>query len=161
MGTDMNVAELTSIFERLGAPDPAAWARSQVDEGIPQLARFLFLRQAWGLVVDEQDTGWVDRQRTVPESGPGGAVGPALARLLDSGASRSDLTTLVRTMQWEVLFGLCYLLDDPGQLEPEVADMAWGLFQLNKDGEPASAINGLHESVLETDPTGREMRPPA
>src|SRR5687768_4776329 len=31
---------LTAVLERLGARDPRAWARSQVSEGIPQLARF-------------------------------------------------------------------------------------------------------------------------
>jgi len=62
-------------------------------------------------------------------------------------------------MQWELLFGLCYLLDDPGDVEDEVKDMAWGLFQVDEDGRPIAAISSLHESVLETDPTGREMTP--
>ena len=35
--------------------DPESWASSQVEEGIPQLARYLFLRQAWGCVVREDD----------------------------------------------------------------------------------------------------------
>jgi hypothetical protein len=38
--------ELTELFARLGAPRPESWARSQLEEGIPQLARFVFLRQA-------------------------------------------------------------------------------------------------------------------
>ncbi len=42
----MNEMELTELFARLGARDPEKWARSQIKEGIPQLARFLFLRQA-------------------------------------------------------------------------------------------------------------------
>jgi hypothetical protein len=58
------------------------------------------------------------------------------------------------------LFGLCQLLEDPGEVEPEAADVAWSLFQVNDEGTPLAAINGLHESVLETDPTGREMKPP-
>jgi len=44
--------------------------------------------------------------------------------------------------------------------EKELSDFAWGLFQLDGDGTPVPpCIGGLHESVLETDPTGREMRP--
>ena len=42
----MNERELTELFRKLGARDPSAWARSQTSEKIPQLARFLFLRQA-------------------------------------------------------------------------------------------------------------------
>ena len=66
-------------------------------------------------------------------------------------------------MQYELLFRLCYLLSDPSLDEPELADFAWGLYQLKfKDDdtvEIVDPIDGLHESVLETDPTGREMRP--
>jgi len=31
----------------------------------------------------------------------------------------------------------------------------------DEEGNIVNAVNGLHESVLETDPTGREMRPRA
>lgn len=65
---------------------------------------------------------------------------------------------LRRDMQAELLFQVCYLLSDPGDVEPEVADIAWALVELRKNGE-ARTIDGLHESVLETDPTGRDMRP--
>jgi hypothetical protein len=37
--------------------------------------------------------------------------------------------------------------------------MSWGLVQLSPDGTPVAVIDGLYESVLATDPTGREMRP--
>lgn len=63
-------------------------------------------------------------------------------------------------MQAEFLFSLCYLLEDPGFPEEELSDLSWALFQTSADGNPISQhIGGLHESVLETDPTGREMRP--
>jgi hypothetical protein len=38
-------------------------------------------------------------------------------------------------------------------------DVARQLFEVSEDGTPGRPIGGLHESVLETDPTGREMRP--
>jgi hypothetical protein len=41
----MNQDELTALFKKVGARKPEGWARSQIEEGIPQLARFLFLRQ--------------------------------------------------------------------------------------------------------------------
>jgi hypothetical protein len=62
---EQRIADLTEVFTRLGAPDPAGWARSEVEEGIPRLARYLFLRQAWQQVVAEDDTSWIDAWRRV------------------------------------------------------------------------------------------------
>jgi hypothetical protein len=155
--------ELTALFEKLGAREPASWARSQLEEGIPQLQRFLFLRQAWRGVVGERDTDWMQRYIQRAEENPDrpyADVGHALRRCLDRGASAQDLNDIVRGMQAEFLFGLCYLLDDPMFTEKELSDFGWGLFQVDRDGRPVlPRIGGLHESVLETDPTGREMRP--
>ena len=75
------------------------------------------------------------------------------------GASRDDLTELARTAQWQLLHGLCYQLSDPAIEESELSDVGWGLFEVSKEGKVGREIEGLHESVLETDPTGREMRP--
>ena len=154
--------ELTDLFAKLGASEPEQWASSQVNEGINQLGRFLFLRQAWKLVVDENDQSWIQdridmssKQLGTPCSG----IGQALQNLLDQGASKQDITDIVRVMQYELLFGLCYLLDDPGLDEQEVQEVSWGLIQFNESGEAVGEIAGLHESVLGTDPTGREMRP--
>jgi hypothetical protein len=92
---------------------------------------------------------------------PGGEFGPAIDRLLAAGARPADLTTIVRIMQWALLSGLCVLLEDPGDLEPEIADMAWQLFLLDENDNPVEPIDALIESVLWIDPTGREMRPPS
>ncbi len=157
----MDQNQLTALFRRLGARDPEAWARSQVEEGMPQLARFLFLRQAWRNTVREGDSRWIDaaieRAQADPNA-PFAGIGLALGRLRGQGAADADVTDVVRGMQAEFLFRLCYLLDDPGEVEPEVADVAWRLVQLDADGNSADTISGLHESVLETDPTGRQMR---
>lgn len=153
---------LTKLFARLGAPNPEAWAESQLHDGVPQLARFLFLRQAWREVLADGDTSWIDswieESRGAPDA-PYAGVGAALARLRSSGADDRDLTELVRGMQAQLLFALCYQLEGPGELEPGVQDVLWALVQINEDGEVLGHIGGLHESVLETDPTGREMRP--
>ncbi len=65
----------------------------------------------------------------------------------------------MRVMQWWLLQRFCYLLDDPQILDEEVKDICWRLCQVDEDGQPINFIGGLHESVLETDPTGREMCP--
>lgn len=155
-------SKLTRLFEVAGAADPHSWAKSEVDEGIPQLARFLFLRQAWRQIVAEGDASWIDREiqhsKRSPDA-PGAGLGLSLSRLLRSGASRDDLTEVARTVQWQLLHSLCYQLSDPSIEEPELSEVGWGLFEVDEDGKVGRPIEGLHESVLETDPTGREMRP--
>jgi hypothetical protein len=158
-----DVDELTALFEKLGARRPELWARSQLSEGINQLQRFLFLRQAWSLIVHEGNTDWVQfeiaRAQRYPDE-PYAGVGHALRRCVAKGASAQDLTDIVRGKQAELLFNLCYLLGDPSFPEKELSDLGWGLFEVDMNGNPIPpGIGGLHESVLETDPTGREMRP--
>lgn len=75
------------------------------------------------------------------------------------GATDEEITDVVRAMQANLLFSLCYVLEDPGAVEPKAADIAWALVQVDGEGNVVAIINGLHESVLETDPTRREMRP--
>lgn len=38
---------LTDVFRQHGARDPESWARSQLGEGIPQLAIFCFTKALW------------------------------------------------------------------------------------------------------------------
>jgi hypothetical protein len=127
------------------------------------LQRFLFLRQAWKSVLSENDTSWIDEEIAMAErypTGPYAGTGTALKDCLAKGVERQGLVDIVRGAQAQLLFQLCYLLDDPNIEVPELVDMSWGLFQTDDDGNPVgSPIQSLHESVLETDPTGREMRP--
>jgi hypothetical protein len=158
-GKNVSQKQLGELFEQLGARNPQEWARSQIEEGLPQLARFLFLRQAWRCVLPEGDTSWIpDALGSNPEE-PGGEAVSALTRLLSLGSCAGDLTVVIRVMQWRVLAHFCQLLDDPGDLETSVENIAWRLFQVDDDENAISTISGLIESVLETDPTGREMRP--
>lgn len=164
MSTELD--DLTRVFQQLGADRPEGWARSQAEEGIPQLHRFLFLRQAWRQVIGEDSDHWIDNyiaayRHRLDE--PYAGAGRALERLLTLGADRADIVDLVRAMQAELLFGFCYLLEDPqlhDEDEERVSTLGWALVATDADGEPTSeVIGGLHESVLEMDPTGREMTP--
>jgi hypothetical protein len=153
---------LTALFRQLGARDPEGWAQSQVTEGIPQLGRFLFLRAAWSKIVSESDESWIDAEIANAQARPNepyAGVGQALKSLVARGATKAEVTDLVRGMQARLLFQLCYLLEAPESAEDAVADVQWGLFLVNDDGQPEESLQGLHESVLGTDPTGREMRP--
>lgn len=158
-----DIEELTALFRDLGAPDPAQWARSQVKEGINQLHRYLFLRRAWSMIVPDDDQSWIDAEIAYAAKGPGqpyAGVGSALRELIDNGADRQLLGDVVRGMQVELMRGFCYLLEDPGLDDEAVSHIGWCLVETGEDREPTGEpIGGLHESVLETDPTGREMRP--
>ena len=155
--------QLTALFRKLGATDPEQWARSQLSEGIPQLLRYLFLKHAWASVVPEGSSQWIEQaiaNSSSDPSAPYAGLGPALARCRERGVPDEDLTEIARCLQAEMLFSVAYLLEglpyEPGPLE----DVSWGLFETDEEGNPVGTqVSGLHESVLELDPTGREMRP--
>jgi hypothetical protein len=154
-------AELTAVFTQLGAADPDEWAESEIAEGIPQLARFLFLKGCWDQIESDGDTQWIENTITnIPEgsSDPFAGTAHALRRLLAAGAAPEDITEVVRGVQAELLSGICYQLDDSDSVTGNDF-VSWGLFELDENEQPKRAIGGLHESVLETDPTGREMCP--
>lgn len=153
---------LTEVFRKLGAEDPEGWASSQVSEGINQLGRYAFLRQAWSKVIDDANTTWMTREIREAElrpNDPFAGVGIALSKLKEAGVNDQLINDVVRGKQAELLFSFCSLLDDPGEVPEEIKRISWCLFQTDEEGLPIAAIEALHESVLETDPTGREMRP--
>jgi hypothetical protein len=163
--TSDELRRLTEHFRAMGAFDPESWAKSQLEEGIPQYARLVFLRQAWKNLIVEGDSSWI--KALIQESerrprDPGAGAGPALKRMLAAGATREDIAEVVRVMQWQVLAGVAYQLADPGVVDYPSEDLPrvnWTLFEVDDNGEPLHPIDGLHESVLDTDPSGREMRP--
>ncbi|SDP88825.1 hypothetical protein SAMN05216303_108290 [Rhodoferax sp. OV413] len=162
MSVPETIPELTALFERLGARNPESWASSQIRERIPQLHRYLFLRQCWQHVIGEDSTGWVDfhiKQAEQDAQGSFAGMGAALKRAVAAGVATEDLSQIARGVQVELLSQLCYMLEDNGLLEPELNGVGWGLFQTDEEGNPLEPIYSLHESVLDLDPTGREMRP--
>lgn len=141
---------LTRLFAQLGCDDPEGWASSQIDEGINQLGRFLFIRQAWAAAVPADSTDWIDA--VLQECSPDTASGAAWRRLLASGADRKDLARIVRDAQGEMIFSICHVIDDPEPSGAGVADFRWGLFQIDAASRCLSPITFLHESVFELDP---------
>lgn len=169
MTQDNRYTELVALFRLLGAPDPEAWALSEMHAGIPQLLRYLFLRGAWKNVIAADDDAWIaqcmEQAKAQPDA-PLSGVGQALERLAKSGADPGDISMVVRGMQYQTLFGMAYLLDDPVPAFDDVApppaaldDVQWGLWEESAEGIPTRRVGSLHESALGLDPTGREMRP--
>ncbi len=158
----MNKDELTEIFRNLGASEPEGRASSEIDEGIPQLARYVFLKGAWDRIVTEDDTSWIDNvisdvppDSTAPYSG----AAHSMRRMIAAGVSKSEIAQLVRSAQAEFLFELCYMMDDSGAVAGNDDLVDWAFVELGANDNAGRHIGGLHESVLETDPTGREVCP--
>jgi hypothetical protein len=158
----MNQQELTEVFRKLGAPDPEGWARSQINEGISQLAAFLILRKAWSLIVDEDDASWIEAEIKYADAKPDepyAGIGHALKRLRALGVDNQDITDIVRGKQASLLFSFLYHFCEGGDAQADALGVGWQLIEVDQDRRPVSLLTCLHEYVLSTDPTGREMRP--
>ena len=161
--------ELLATFKKLGIKNPELYAKAEVDENLPTLAGYLFVRQAWRCgVIREDDPFWTGLAAQDPGTQPEepehpneacGGFGAALNRIMNKGVDPQDLIEVIRDVQYEALFDFCKLLWDPGDIEPEAKDVGWGLFEVDQEGNPLRPMHGLYESVLGLDPTGREMRP--
>jgi len=157
----------TALFSALGA-DPANWVGPDDEENRKHLPRYLFLRQAWRNVVAEGDNEWIGNEianaREKPCE-PYAGIGLALERLRSNGASDADIGEVVRGMQGQLLFRFTYLLSDPELDDPALeaagfSELGWTLVETDPEFRPTTRVVGnLHESVLTTEPTGREMRP--
>lgn len=156
--------ELTKLFSELGANDPELWARSEIHEHIPQMLRFLFLKNAWKSVAAANNNTWIDAEisdGSKNPTAPFAELGNVLNRCRMQGVTDDDLTNLARCLQAKMIFSICRLLEyGPSEKNPALRDVCWGLFQKDENGQPVGPeISGLHESVLAFDPTGHEMRP--
>lgn len=90
------------------------------------------LREIWQYIRDEDDLTWIDRVANLPgDSKPLGDFGPITRRMLAAGISKRDIARFAKINAYEAAFGALFIAGD-----------------------------GLHESLLSADPTGREMRPP-
>jgi hypothetical protein len=113
--------ELAALFRQFGAKDPELWAASQVDEGIPQLARFLFMKAAWEHIPREGDSVWIDRevQRSSQHPAePYAGLGKALALCRGKGVPDAALTEIARCLQAQMLFTVGYVIDGPAYRTP-------------------------------------------
>lgn len=150
---DARLERLTNVFESLGADDARGWASSEVEEDIPQLARYLVLRLLWRYAVDIWDTAdALDRV-------------PAARRLLAAGADRADLVRLARHAAYSAVHSTLYRIGEgfdpeadidglPGWMLMETTDVSLGEYvQLT-----GRKVDSLHEDILMMDPSGREGR---
>ncbi len=157
-------AELVERFRALGAQDPEQCAESEVRENFAQLAGFCFLR---GLSPQQIDcwlnTQWIDNligSAMRHPNEPFADAARALQRLLDIGARREDIARVARRIAYEAVFGVLERIDDGCDPDLDEDYPNWRLVEVDAGGRPTGrGIDGLHESIPEVDPSGREGRP--
>jgi len=156
----MDKDELTNKFKSLGVTDPEGWAESEINEGIPQLARCAWLKGAWQIVPD-RDVTWVDNVLKNYKSNskePFYGRDHAIKTMIEYGVTKECILDLVKAVSGEMIFHIGYMLDDPGVVIGN-SGVNWALVELDSNDEVKGIIPGLHESVLETDPEDREVAP--
>jgi len=130
---------LRVAFIDLGAPDPESWARSEIDEDIPQLARLAFLRAVWRQIEEWREIDTV----------------PALTGKV-SGEVVALAVRVATQAAFHTALGVIGVIDD----EEDVATPAapgWRLVECDAEGRPTGRVlSGLHESFLAADPRGIE-----
>ena len=137
--------ELTRRMTELGASDPAGWAHSEITQGIPQQARFLFLRSMWPDLIDPYRDEEAIRRI------------PAVARLLDAGASLIDVVTALRAVAYETACGVVERIDEGRDVDAPDDSPGWALVETDESSNlTGREIGGLHESLLSLDPSGNE-----
>jgi hypothetical protein len=89
----------------------------------------------------------------------------ALHRILARGADADDLTDVVRAMQYEIIYNVCQLLDDPALLgirrrvPPGQVKVRWELTAVRTAPAERRPIGDLHTELDEHDPSGRGGEP--
>jgi hypothetical protein len=142
------------IFRLLGAKDPEGCAA----DGPQSLARWLFLKGLWRSIVEDGGDAW---QTQWAEGNP---VGAAIERLV-AGASRADLTLVVRQLQILALYNAVQLLDHPAHgiedMQAKITEnVEWRLASFDGEAEAlGSPLGELHGEFLRLDPAGRMGEP--
>ncbi|WP_229815854.1 hypothetical protein [Streptomyces lucensis] len=136
---------LRARFEALGAVDGGDWAKSEICEDLPHLARFMLLRSLWRGPIGS----W---------SGPDAFDQlPAAQRLLAAGANEEDLVRLAQVIAFEAVCATLDELDSGSDVNVSGIDVGWLVMESAEDGSPTGrALSGLHEDLLSMDPSGRD-----
>ena len=157
-----HLERLTAVIERIGVSDAQSWALSEVLEQIPQAARAMFLRMAWRNVIEPfRDPKWIDEHLELYRKDPTGPLAEgraAIERMLEARVAREDIALVAWTVAVQTVFNLLYHMGDYESVE---GAPGWSLLETDPETGQMTGrlIDGLHESLLETDPAGREARP--
>jgi hypothetical protein len=142
-------AELVEALRVSGCPDPESWAQSELEENIPQFARYLLCKTIWEHAVEPWRTE--DALDEFPEA----------RALLDAGADPELLRLLGGKIAYETMTAIVNAIDQDTYVGPApVPGDAPGWTIVEVDGrslKPTGRRAGfIHESILSVDPSGTE-----
>ncbi len=167
----MNDREAESLRHFLlehGCAEAEALVATEITDNRPAVTRWLFLQQLWPGIIDgyAASTEWIDRfitQTTADPTGSFADAGHAMKRMVAAGVPTTDIAQVMRFAAYEAVFGVLSFIDD-GFVQniegEEVEGRGWALVETDAEGElTGRTLDGLHESLLSMDPSGREGRP--
>jgi hypothetical protein len=139
-----------------GATNPELWVRSEIEENIPQMARFLILRKLWKEIDSWRDdvAFWVERNINEAEKRPQhplAKAGFSLKKVKDLGVSLDDLGNIAEMVAFESIFYAVSTIDEGYESDEDNESLpCWHLIETNANDEPTGRfIDGLHESLLD------------
>ena len=115
--------ELRRLFEAGGAPEPEEWVQSELEEEIPQLARFTVLKALYRDAVGP----WLDFDRLVNDV-------PVAAALKREGVSRERLTALAGCAAINALYACLYRLAEGYDPDADPQAPGWALWRWSATG---------------------------
>jgi hypothetical protein len=152
--TRLRAENLIETLRKLDATDAPMWVYSEIQEDIPQMARFLILRHLWQSLNRwvEDSASYIPRMNTEAEGNTTdyfSGAGLALKRLLSSGGTYEDIGQIARWVAYEAMFEVLNVIDE-GHVDDADEDFpGWELIETDSDGVPTGrCVGGLHESFL-------------
>jgi hypothetical protein len=167
---------LAETFRGLGAEEPEAWALSEVEDGIPQLARFIFLRRLWRGAeawtqapadwfvdrdpepaeedVDDEDSAAEASVVEGEDAEPAFfAVQQAVQRILAAGADPEDLKEVARAVFLHAVFDAVQTVDEGYNPDAGEGMPGWLLTEVGGDLVlTGRMLDKLHEDLFTTEP---------
>lgn len=144
--------EYLETFRRIGVINPQQWAEAEVQEGLGNIPKAMFLHQAWSNIPKENDITWLETWMASARRAGESDVLAALERMINAGTSKNDIVLVIKEMMARLLYDISYLVDDPSIEDEELEHIAWGLYEENEDMEPIRRMGCVHELVYDLDP---------
>jgi len=145
---------LLTHFKATDACRPEEWVRSEVSEGIPQLATYLLLHDVWAHIddaVNEADMwiGDVLHPTALPNLPLFTDAAKSIRRMQESGVVLAEIAAVARLAAYNTEWGLVQSLDRERAFESSDEAPGWRLMETNAEGEITGRdLRGLHESLL-------------
>ena len=146
----MNKAQRLAAIEKLlrkeGLDQDSAReaARDAVESGEPLLESLCFQSLAQHSLAKIHSSSWISNRA----QGPSGDGKDIIKRLLDAGASPTDLALFARMMQREYLSNLGCILDGAGIYgTPDLPCKDFRVFAVDDSNKPLTMLDELHESL--------------